>query len=261
MNTKILAIVTAVPLALSGWVTANAQEEEQAPPYVTPVDTFACDYNEGKGPADLQQAIAGWNAWMDEQGATDYGAFTLTPYYFGEGSFEVAWLGYWTSQEGMGSGIDNYLANGGAAARGFNEVLTCKSHEHWASINIKPPKEGPVPDSIVLMFSNCSLKNEDGYDALFESLDKVTAYQTENNYGNAKWMMWPVFGGGGELDYDFKAVSSFADYTTFGKAYQHRANGGGRQALREIMGDQVDCDASRVYNAYVARRITPPASE
>ena len=146
MNKKILAIVTAVPLALSGWVTANAQEEEQAPPYVTPVDTFACDYNEGKGPADLKQAIAGWNAWMDEQGATGYGAFTLTPYYFGEGSFEVAWLGYWTSQEGMGSGIDNYLANGGAAERGFNEVLTCKSHEHWASINIKPPKKRSVPD-------------------------------------------------------------------------------------------------------------------
>lgn len=261
MNRKILAIVTAVPLALSGWVTANAQEEEEAPPYVTPVDTFACDYNEGKGPADLDTAIAGWNAWMDEQGATDYGGFTLTPYYYGEDTFDVAWLGFWTSQEAMGAGIDGYLANGGEAAQGFNDVLTCKSHEHWASVNVKPPKEGPAPDNFVLMFSDCSLKNEDGYDALFDSLDLATAYQNENNYGNARWLMWPVFGGGGELGYDFKAVTSFADYTTFGKAYQHNANGGGRQALREIMGDQVDCDASRVYNAKVTRRIEAPADE
>jgi hypothetical protein len=260
MNKKILALVTAVPLALSGWMTANAQEEE-APPYVTPVDTFACDYNEGKGPADLKGAIDGWNTWMDAQGAKDYAAFTLTPYYFGEDTFDVAWLGFWTSQEAMGAGIDSYLATGGEAAQGFNEVLTCTSHDHWASVNIKPPKEGPAPDKFVLMFSDCSLKNEDGYDALFASLKVATAYQNEHNYENATWMMWPVFGGGGELDYDFKKVSSYSDYTAFGKAYQHNANGGGRQAIKEIMGDQLDCDAARVYNTRVARRMEAPASE
>ena len=73
MNKKILAIVTAVPMALSGWVTANAQEEEDAPPYVTPVDTFTCHYNEGKDAGDLDEAIANWNAWMDKQAANDYG--------------------------------------------------------------------------------------------------------------------------------------------------------------------------------------------
>lgn len=179
---------------------------------------------------------------MDKQGTSNHGALTLTPYYFG-------------------AGLDNCLANGSKAAEGFNDVLTCQSHSHWASINVKPPKDGPAPDNMVLMFSDCSLKNEDGYDALFDSLKKATAYQTENGYGNAMWMMWPVFGGGGELDFDFKAVTAYDNYTTFGKAYQHNANGGGRQALNEIMGDQLDCDASRVYNAKVARRMEAPASE
>ena len=89
MNKKILAIVTAVPMALSGWMTANAQEEEDAPPYVTPVDTFTCHYNEGKGAGDLDKAIANWNAWMDTQGADDYAAFTLTPYYYGADTFDI----------------------------------------------------------------------------------------------------------------------------------------------------------------------------
>lgn len=261
MNKKILAIVTAVPLALSSWVAANAQEEEDPPPYVTPVDTFACDFNEGKGPADLKSAIDAWNAWMDEQGATDYGAVTLTPYYFGENTFDVAWLGFWTSQEAMGTGIDGYLANGGAVAQGFSDALTCSSHDHWASINVKPPKEGPAPDKFVLMFSDCSLENEGEYEALFDSLDEVVAYQTEHDYRNATWFMWPVFGGGGERKFDFKAVTAYDDYTTFGKAYQHNANGGGRQAMNQMMGDQLDCDVSRVYNATTVRRITPPASD
>ncbi len=261
MNKKILTIVTAASLLMSAWATANAQEEEAAPPFVTPVDTFTCNYNEGKGPKDLKKAIAGWNAWMDEQETTSYGAFTLTPYYFGAETFDIGWLGFWSSQEAMGVGLDNYLANGGEAAQGFNDVLTCDTHSHWASINVKPPKDGPAPDSLVLMFSDCSLENEVEYKALFASLKEATAYQTENNYGNASWMMWPVFGGGGESKFDFKAVTAYDNYTAFGKAYQHNANGGGRQALNEIMGDQLDCDASRVYNAKVARRMEAPAED
>jgi hypothetical protein len=32
MNKKATAILAAIPLALSAWVTVNAQEEEDAPP-------------------------------------------------------------------------------------------------------------------------------------------------------------------------------------------------------------------------------------
>jgi len=64
MNKKATAIFAAIPLALSAWVTVNAQEEADAPPYVTPVDTFTCNYNDGKGPDDLKKAVANWNAWM-----------------------------------------------------------------------------------------------------------------------------------------------------------------------------------------------------
>jgi len=250
-----------MPLLLSAWITGYAQEEEDAAPLVTPVDTFTCTFKDGKDAGDLDEAIASWNEWMDGQGVTDYGAFTLTPYYYGADTFDIGWLGFWSSQEVMGAGIDSYLANGGEAAKGFDEVLTCETHSHWASINIKPPAEGPAPDNVVLMFSDCSLKNDDGYDALFASLKEATAYQAENGYENGSWMMWPVFGGGGESKFDFKRVSSWRNYASFGKAYQHNANGGGRQALNEIMGDQVDCDASRVYNAKAARKMAPPAEE
>ena len=259
MKKKILAALTAATLVLCSWTTAFAQEEDKAP-YVVPVDTFTCNYNEGKGPGDLKKAIANWNKWMDDQGTDSYGAMLITPYYYGEDSFDIGWLGYWTSQEAMGAGIDKYLAEGGESAEGFNDVLTCASHSHWATIQLKAPSAAQQEKG-VLMFSDCSIESEDGWDDLYASLKKSAAYMTEQNYNNGMWMMWPVFGAGGESTYDFKAVTHWDNYTDFGKAYQHRANGGGRQALNEIMGDRLDCDTSRVYNTKTVRNVPPPETD
>jgi hypothetical protein len=242
MKKKILAALTAALLVLCGWTTAFAQEEDEKPPYVTPVDTFTCSYNDGQGPGDLDKAIANWNGWMDDQGATDYGAITLTPYYHGADTFDT--------------GIDNYLANGRKTDDAFNKAITCETHEHWATINVKEPKEGPPPDNFVLMFSNCTVDEDTEWPVLKGAIDKAVDYMTEQNFGNGAWMMWPVFGGEGDPDWDFKWVTSYDNYTDFGKAYQHNANGGGRQAMREIMGEMLDCDTSRVYNAKTVRRIT-----
>lgn len=254
MNKKFLASVVALPIALMGWTTTFAQDDE-TPPYVTPVDTFTCSYNDGQGPGDLEKATANWNSWMDDQGVGDYGAVVMTPYYYGEDTFELGWLGFWTSQEAMGAGLDNYLTNGADAAKGFADALTCNTHEHWATINVKPPKEGPPPEKFVLMFSNCTINEDTEWSDLKGAVDNAAAYMTEQNFGNGAWLMWPVFGGGGENDWDFKWVTSYDNYTDFGKAYQHNANGGGRQKMNEIMGDMLDCDAARVYNAKRVRSI------
>lgn len=257
MKNKLTATVLAIPLSLLAFAPALAQdEEEDKPRYVTPVDTFTCSFNDGKGAADLDKAIADWNTWMDDQGADSYGAFTLTPYYYGDDTFEIGWLGFWTSQEAMGAGIDGYLANGREVAEGFSNVLTCQSHEHWASVQLKAPPEGDAPDNFVLLFSNCTRGEGVEYDALFDAIDEATAYWTKQGSTAGQWAMWQVFGGGGEPEWDFKWVSSFENYTAFGKSYQHSANGGGRQKMNEIYGDMLDCDASRVYNARTVRRVT-----
>ena len=257
MKNRLTTMLFAIPLSLLAFAPAFAQdEEEEQAPYATPVDTFTCSFNEGQDAADLDKAIADWNAWLDEQGADSYAAITLTPYYYGADSFEIGWLGFWTSQEAMGAGIDNYLANGGKLAERFNEVLTCESHEHWASFQLKAPPAGEMPDNFVLLFSNCSRGEGVEYSTLFEAIEKATAYWTEQGSKSGQWAMWQVFGGGGEQEWDFKWVTSFPNYTEFGKSYQHSANGGGRQKMDEIYGDMLDCDASRVYNARVVRRIT-----
>lgn len=56
-------------------------------------------------------------------------------------------------------------------------------------------------------------------------------------------------------------MDSYVSYTDFGKAYQHNPNGGGRQAMNEIMGDMLDCDVARVYNAKTVRRVAATMDE
>lgn len=257
MKKKLLAMFAAIPLLFCGWLAAVAQEEEEEKsPYVVPVDTFTCSYNEGKNRDDLDKVVADWNAHLDEQGADTYGAYIMTPNYYGEDTFEVGWLGFWTSQEAMGAGIDDYRKNSGDMDARFASVLTCNSHEHWAVVQLKAPPEGGPPDNLVLMFSNCTRGEGVEYDALFDAIEKTTTYWTEQGSKSGQWAMWPVFGGGGEPGWDFKWVTSFPNYTEFGKAYQHSANGGGRQKTNEIMGDLLNCDASRVYDATTVRRAT-----
>ena len=259
MKKKILAVFAATPLMFVGWAVAFADEhEEKKSPWVTPVDTFTCSYNDGMDADDLDKAIADWNKWMDAEGVDNYGAAIMTPYYYGKDTFELGWLGFWTSQEAMGAGIDRYLAEGGKYAEGFSKVVSCDSHEHWASISVNNP-DGAAPDNFVLMFSNCTREDGVTWDDLFERIGKAMDYQDEQGFAKGDWMMWPVFGGGGDPGWEFKWVTSFANYTDFGKAYQHNANGGGRQAMNEIMGDALDCDAARVYNARMIRGL--PADE
>lgn len=257
MNKNLIAATIVLPLALS---SAFAQEEEK-PPYVVPVDTFTCNYNEGKGPADLDKVVAEWNKHLDEQGADSYGAMTLTPNYHGKDTFDIGWLGYWVSQEEMGAGIDGYRADNGKMDQKFAEVITCDTHSHFASIQVKAPPEGEIPDNIVLMFANCTKSDDVAWDALFDRIDAAIAYQEEQGFENGDYMMWPVFGGEGEPAWDLKWVTSFANYTAFGKVYQHNANGGGRQKMNEIMGEALDCDTARVYDAKVVRKVTAEMPE
>ena len=77
---------------LAAGASYGDSHEEEANGAV-PVELYACKYNEGKGPADLDTATAAWNAWADDRGLNDYTAWTLTKFYAGpEQEFDVIWL-------------------------------------------------------------------------------------------------------------------------------------------------------------------------
>ncbi|NIO42005.1 MAG: hypothetical protein GTO41_18660, partial [Burkholderiales bacterium] len=53
----------------------NHGGEEEEANVASPMEMFACNYNDGKGRADLDAANKKWNAWADKQGIDDYSAW------------------------------------------------------------------------------------------------------------------------------------------------------------------------------------------
>ncbi len=258
MNKRHWPVMALVPFALGMAATAAAQEEEGDSMHVLPVETFTCKYNEGKSRKDLDKAITTWNAWMDSKGVDSYAAMVLDPYYFGPETFDVAWLGFWTSGDAMGAGTDLYLKEGGDSAKAFAAAVTCDSHSNFASAGLKAPPAGGPPDSMVLQFSDCSIREGTDWDALMAGYADWAAYQEAEGYGNGMWMLFPAFGGG-NADYDFKEVTSYRDHTAAGKAYEKYGNGGGWQKHMETVAHMLRCDESRVYNVTFVRKLPAPA--
>jgi hypothetical protein len=138
---KILISLFSGALLLCGTAIADSHEESSdGPDPATPVELFACKYNEGKGPADLDKVVDKWNAWADEQGLQDYSGWTLVPYYSGpDQEFDVIWLGGSDSAKMLGRAQDRWIATGGDVLNEFNEVWSCDIHANFALSEIYRP--------------------------------------------------------------------------------------------------------------------------
>jgi hypothetical protein len=249
------AIVGASALVLTfAWSGAFAQDDDEGGMRVGPVETYTCKYNDGKGPEDLEKAIASFNRFMDDKDVNTYGAMTLTPHYHGPDAFDVGWLGYWTDGNAMGQGQDMWLAEGGETAAAMFDVLTCDTHSGFAVTGVKEPPSETQPDTSVMYFSDCNVSDDSDFETMMAGLKKWADYMTEQEYNNGVWLMFPAFGDAG-MDMDFKMVTSYESHAAAGSAWEKYGNGGGWMKRNEIMGDTLSCDTSRVYNATARRRI------
>lgn len=251
---KTLTMIVSAFLFLSvGSAIADSHEADK--PTYRPVETWTCDYNDGKGPADLDKAIAAWNNWMDDEEQGDYFAAVLTPNYFGERLFDVGWLGVWRNGNAMGSGTDLWLSEGGELAAGFFEVLTCTSHSNFAGANVRQPKQedDESDDSFVLSFSNCSVKEDKTFDDFMAAQEEWNTYADEHGIAEGNWVWWPIMGESNN-DYDFKYLTGTDDHTATGANWQLYSEGH-YQKSSELFDDLLDCDIARLYDGRVVREM------
>ena len=250
MKKSLVSILIASVFAVLGFSDAVAQD---GGPHVVPVDIFSCKYNEGKGPADLDAAVDAWNAFMDESGNDSYAAWTMTKHYYGpDQDFDFAWLGAWSDGNAMGAGMDNFYNNGGEVAAGFAAVADCNGTGNFASIRHRAPAGGTPADSVIL-FWDCKLADGVSNAMMGEKMKEWSAALDDAGMTQGMFHWFPVFGGGGEPEFDFKSIAVFENHTEFGKMYQAMTNGGLAQTRNAIFGDVVDCDLGRAYNAELRR--------
>ena len=244
-------LVSSSLLLSAGLALADAQEGDK--PTFRPVETWTCKYNEGKGRADLDEVVAEWNDWMDDEDQGDYFAALLTPYYFGEEMFDVGWVGVWRDGNAMGTGTDLWLSEGGEIGAAFGEVVTCGSHTNFASTRLREPQsdEDESDMNFVVTFSNCSIKDGKSYEDFTTAHEAWNAYADEHGIMEGNWIWWPIMGESNE-DYDFKYATGMDDHTQAGANWQKYSEGHYAKSS-ELFDDVLDCDIGRMYNATTIR--------
>jgi hypothetical protein len=249
MKKVLTALVSGALFLSANIVFADSHEkaEDQSDP-ANPIEIYACSYNDGKGPADLDAAANKWNAWADKQGLDDYSAWTLVPYYSGpEQEFDVLWLGASASAKAMGRAQDDWLANGGKVQDAFTEATTCTAHSNFATVQFKAPPERDDPSNIVISFSDCNMADGVDFDDVAPALSEWADYRSEHGSTSGIWVLFPAYGGGGE-EFDFKYVAAWQNLEDQGADWDQYSAGGYAKA-GELFAGKLDCDSSRVYLA------------
>lgn len=248
MKLKILLVAGAVIL-LSGNDGVIAQEQESEEPEIFPIEIYACNYNEGKGPADLDAWSAKWNSWAESTAPEPYSAWTLTPFYYGpEQDFDFLWLGVSPNAAALGRAYDNYLVNSGSLRLEFASMATCNAHGNFATLNFKQPPEDGDSTSFVLGFSDCKITDGKSFDDDIDpALRAWSEYRTSQGSRAGLWVMWPAYGGGG-VKFDFKFAFSHSNLESLGIDYDQYSKEGYVKA-EELFSGLLDCDDARVYNA------------
>ncbi len=230
---------------------SHGGEEEEAN-VASPMEMWACKYNEGKGPADLDAANKKWNAWADKQGMDDYSAWTLVPYYYSpDQEFDVLWFGAADTAKAMGRAQDIWVAKGSKEAEAFAEAVTCDTHAAYSVLMMKQPDQGDDNTSFVVTFSDCNIAEGKSFDDLYMPIKEWGEYKAEHGSKAGHWVFFPSFGGGNE-DFDFKWVTTAESFEALGADWD-QSNESGWQKANELFRGKVECDSSRAYIATTIR--------
>jgi hypothetical protein len=249
MKKFLAALAASSLLAAVVFGTAIAQDDDAAVTAV-PVELYLCSYADGRGPADLTAAAAGWNSWADGRGMDNYSAWTLTKFYAGaDQDFDYIWLGVAPTAQEMGAIQDDWIANGGDVGAEFEKVGPCNAHSNFASVNFKQPPQDDPSDTIVLSFSDCNIADGKSFDDVAPAITAWTEFRTDQGSESGHWILFPAYGGGGE-DFDFKWVTGHASHEAQGVDWDNYDG----ELDSKLFDDLLDCDSARVYNATNVRR-------
>jgi hypothetical protein len=229
----------------------HAADSADDPPKMVPVEIYVCNFNGGKGPADLDTWSKKWNEWYDAQSSAPYSGYSLTPFYYGnDQDFDFLWLGVSPDMTSMGLAYDEYFAKGGSLAAEFNAMADCGAHSNFATMNIKPPPDDDAT-SFFLSFSDCKIKEGKEWSDAHTALSAWADYRKAHGSEAGMWVMWPAYGGG-KVEFDFKFIVSHRSLEKLGADWDQYASGGYEKS-GELFDSVLDCDVSRAYHAQQRR--------
>lgn len=246
MRKLLLSITSAIAIAVSGISLSFAQDD--GPPNFVPVEMQVCNYNDGKNAGDFDDAMDKMLQWMEENDGAPYAAWKINKWYAGgTQDWDFLYLGAWPDGSTMGRDNQQYGATGEDAIEAFLDVADCPASLMFASLQAKAPAESDGQgDGFVLNISNCNVADgRDTWDAI-AAMEAFAAYRDANGSPGGTYLWFPVLGGG-EEDFDFKLVNSFASIEAYGDYFQWTVENAAYAKSGELTDGLVDCDVPRGY--------------
>ena len=254
MNKSVVAVLSVIFVLSAGITSAqDNQEPVEIVSRIVPAEVWTCSYNDGQGPQDLDDAVDAWTEYMNENGADDYAAWTLTRHYYSaEQDFDFIWLGAWKDGNAMGQGTDMLYSTGTGVLGNFFRVASCDNHINAGSIAYRIPDGGANAANTVLTFSNCSIEEGANYSQVVEAT-KAGAEVLDGTGSQAGIYHWFPIYGGGDADMDFIWLGAYPGHAALGADYERMTNGELVRQRNALFAGLLDCDVTRVYNAQSRR--------
>ena len=169
------------------------------------MESYACNYVDGKGRDDLMAVAAKWDKWASENNPAPYRAYVLTPIFATfEEVPEAVWIGFSPTSAQLGAVADTWLSEGGDLIAEFDSVVKCGAHTLGGSRMVKAYEN--AGEAGIVQLSACT-RNDGVSWAQVAKADKAWAdYMTEHDLpgGSYRWGAGP--GTAKESKMDFYSV-------------------------------------------------------
>ena len=237
-------------IALSVTVSAIADDHVQIPTYGG-VETFACDFNEGKDMDDLLRVTKKWDKWADKNHTVGYTGLLLTPFYYDSLDADVYWVGFSPSFEDQAIAQSEYDAKAGKLEEEFLSVYSCKSHSQLAWVRVRDDS-GDTETGIV-DFSACAMAPGATQEKMAIADKKMNSFLSEINSTTRIYRWYPLQGN--EIsEADYYQASWSASLQDKGTNADKFVQNGGIQLRRSLYDDLVQCNGGPSANFIEAGR-------
>jgi hypothetical protein len=236
--------------ALLTLAVMSAQAQEEMP--VLPVDMWGCNFSDGADMADLDRAFDDYNEWADAAGITNVTIYQLSPTFFsGDMEYDFLGMNIWPDGAAFGSGNDA-MENDADSLAMFQDVFECDVHALYALVGVKPPAQNMEPPGL-WEFSNCTMhgnrSNDEGIAAVAAAAEIFARY----DLNDAHAALFNIAGHPSDANYNFKWVTAYPSYGSWGSLFDGLTGDGGVQELNALMSPVMQCDSARIYSMTVRR--------
>jgi hypothetical protein len=186
--------------------------------------------------------------WMSDNDSEPYAGWIIQKWITGgTQDFDFLFLNAWPNGSTMGKDITEYVATADAAMKAFNDVAECPATIFFGSLTVKSPPEGATSaDDFVLTVTDCKVAEGRKTADAISAIREYGAYRDANGSVGGTYLWFPVLGGGDE-DFNFKMVNSFANIQAYGDYFQWNVENASYAKRSELMDGLLSCNVARAY--------------